>query len=1602
LEIRAKISLAVEQFKANASVVGGLWKGLTVDAQKHTQNVDKFINKSLNNRIQASRAGNAHDMAKLSEFERAAVASNRRIAKETMRAQAGAINNSAGYDAWIKKNLVKTPAQRVERAPLQVTDVTARKNAEREYTKWWASELNKRDQMNFWNSAKVQKQLTRNDQKMWRDNLRERSRAEMKEAFASFTYRQKYNAIYAAGVTKRAAGQFASQFSGSSLNAGREAKLAADALHKAHLNSEEFNKSLSRTRYALYDIGSKLLGFGTAIAAGLGQAIQQAAAFESAFTRVERTTGATGSELAGLRKSLIDLSTTMPVSFEQITAVATLGAQMGIASDSIDSFTQTVTKFSAITGVAVEEVAMSLGRLGQLLDVPASKFENLSAAITFVGVNAVATDREILVMSESISAAANQAGFAADEVIGLSGALASLKVRPEEARGVIVRLFREIDSSVSEGGTRLDDFAKTLNMTSEETAKLWGSDPSKFFTSFLTAAKAGGNLNEVITALGITNSRELNVIQRLANNTDVLATTMANAHEQYLLGTYASDAYGKVQDDLASKMTIFQSVLQELQASFGDAFMGPMKAFFDFIISVGKGLAAMPGPMKMLLGILAAMASGFLIFKGAMLLAVGGMLAMRLAMQTMGFSSVKSMASLSTLRTVMGSTGAMGAKAAVGIRILSFGLINQQRAALMAAAGTRILGNAMVWLQRAFLPLMIISTVVAAVASFIPAGDDAANSANKLGDAMIEAGGGAEELMKAIALDTQAMKDGEGYIGKMVVQFDKAAVAQEKLNIKTLAGAEMANATVEGLKNAELGQGELTDAKEIDTEATEKYNETIATTNDLLGKQEFALGANTAAFVANALAKYGENSDQNLYQQIAEDPEGMADMKKLGFNIADMIAAGMSEGTSATEYLQGFQDELGGLNTYLSDLGVAYGIAAGSHDFSEDVRSYGERAGWSAEKIDLMAKAVGKSGNMLEEVPDYFFEAAESIDAMKVSAEQLEASKGIQKQVLMDQGYSAEAAGDMVEGLSEQLKKYITAASAIPSSNAANISSFATFAKGIKETDGDLSMFTENGRTNMDNFRNFMTSSLEAAEKAGTGFAGGIDRIASGLSVLNSQGVDTSAAFSEFQTYMSTASTADGFTTLSSKIKEAGDPANLIGLIAAMKVTKDVTQEEVDAANALSLALQGSGYAASFLATYMSENTKKTTTAAKEMKTLSQYASEVGNLMKTSIDIKFSKTNGIIGLKNTMADINKNLKDAKANLRELNSSIEEKQTKKQQLGVDLALAEQFGDVAGANRIRGEMAALDAEIAQNQEDIAYNTGIATGSLDLNTQAGRDNVQTIQQLTTANAEYIQGLIDSGAPQSTVLTAIKNSKTAFENQLTAMGLSKTEIGKYSSAFSGFATIVKKAPKNVTIKANTNPAERALTDFIKLANSSKASVTLDVKPPTKEDRLKALKTEQTRLNTELKGYSNPANLTGTALGQYKIIKGQKDSVDALIKSGNYENGGLIQGFGGSRQDNIVIGASQNEFMMSAQSVNKYGVGFMNALNQQRVSVSGFGGGGFGGGNGSNQVVYLSARDRELLQAAANRPVILKTTNRTIAQSANDGNKELARRGSN
>jgi PIN domain nuclease of toxin-antitoxin system len=90
----------------------------------------------------------------------------------------------------------------------------------------------------------------------------------------------------------------------------------------------------------------------------------------------------------------------------------------------------------------------------------------------------------------------------------------------------------------------------------------------------------------------------------------------------------------------------------------------------------------------------------------------------------------------------------------------------------------------------------------------------------------------------------------------------------------------------------------------------------------------------------------------------------------------------------------------------------------------------------------------------------------------------------------------------------------------------------------------------------------------------------------------------------------------------------------------------------------------------------------------------------------------------------------------------------------------------------------------------------------------------------------------------------------------------------------------------------------------------------------------------------------------------------------------------------------------SNGEYVVKASAVGAYGVDFMNAINQQKVGRFSATTNSTAQSSGSS-VVYLSEQDRMLLKTAIDRPVTLYTTDKKIAESANAGNKELARRGS-
>lgn len=1083
MEIRAKIALEVAKFQANAKVVVSQFRAMGTGAERFQNNVDHYAKRSLDRTKQlgvermrdTSRTGDAilAREKKLADDRYSVImAGVQKAEKAKSKLELDAVRNTGGIRAGT--NLGRPlPVRDVSRQTSAMSKMSAKEQAA--YEKQLAKEFK---QLEKEKEAASRARLKRTVEltKVWEKNDRatlkaitdayrqaEKEKEAAKRARAAKereittallgwekNEQRRYNDWLKANTKQQAKDRLSAQKQQKNMKFRQEVEFV--------MNDADFNRRLASTRYALYDIGQRALAVGVAISGAMVAAVQSAIKFESAFTSVERTTQTTGKEALALKQAFIDMSTSIPVAFEEITKIATLGAQLGIAKEDVDDFTETVAKFGAITGISVEQVGLSFGRLSQLMDVPASQFENLSSAVAFAGVNSVATDAEILAMSESIAAVSNQAGIAAADTIGFAAALASLKVRPEEARGVLTRLFREFDLSVAQGGSKLDDLARVLGVTSEEAAKLWDQDASGFVQQFLKGAAATGQLNEVITALGITNSRELNVITRLANNMDVLTSSMADANSAFADGSYSSEAYGVVADDLASKITMMQNALAAAGAAFGEIAAGPIGILVDMLKNVAQGFANLNPFVKGVIAVTAALAAGIAFFVASLTFGIAALLALKLGMQNLKIEGINTSISLNTFRTILVSL-IPNAGAATGV---ISALTNSFRAATVGANGASVATRGfMAALGPIGLALTVISLAATAFGAFSAAADDA-------GQAMIDAAGGADAINNALAADNAEGATAE--YGKLTLSLDNLTDAQKAQREEEIATKKAALAADVEKKKALATTEDSKKAYEDAVAAQKAYNDEVDRGNTLLGSNTLLLGDNTKQLIVNALSKTDDKGNSFWTDLAKLDPKTKAALEAAGFDAGAMIEAGMKEEGGAQKYLEGI---IGNLDPSVN-INAINTLKEGAKDVDETTTAIQLNAQAALLQSDAMGEAGVAAGAFAGDMSD------------------------------------AEAAS---YDLNDALRETVSLLTSGPLAENKAADALNTFAAGAKNTGGELFGMGKAARENLSNFAAFMDAATEASIAAGEGTPGAIRRMIGGIEALQKAGVDTTDAF---------------------------------------------------------------------------------------------------------------------------------------------------------------------------------------------------------------------------------------------------------------------------------------------------------------------------------------------------------------------------------------------------------------------------------------------------------------------------------------------------------
>ena len=382
-------------------------------------------------------------------------------------------------------------------------------------------------------------------------------------------------------------------------------KNAANAAAAAYSVNQQHIRSLEGMRFAAQEVQRSLMlmtgGLAALSVATIGAAAKQERAFEDVARTAQVATDSGQMQL--LADSYRRVSTEIKTTFEELSQIGSLGAQMDIPTAELEDFSTAVAKFTSITGTTVDETTTAFGRLFNTFQqsgvehaMGADKYEVLASQIAELGAKSVSTEKEILVMAQSIAASAADAGMGQDAILAYSAALTSVGIKAEWARGSLQRIFGKMNSAVAQGGDGLEMIAQQLGMTADEAESLWRTSPDEFFNKMLTSINNASDAVErwqMLQAMGFTNTRDVQLLMRLSQNIGLVNKAFEDSAEAGSNTDFMNESVNRLSQTLIDTIARFRNSMANMMASFGEPFLAPIKMILNGLIELNNALATL-------------------------------------------------------------------------------------------------------------------------------------------------------------------------------------------------------------------------------------------------------------------------------------------------------------------------------------------------------------------------------------------------------------------------------------------------------------------------------------------------------------------------------------------------------------------------------------------------------------------------------------------------------------------------------------------------------------------------------------------------------------------------------------------------------------------------------------------------------------------------------------------------------------------------------------------------------------------------------------------------------------------------------------------------
>lgn len=351
---------------------------------------------------------------------------------------------------------------------------------------------------------------------------------------------------------------------------------------KSFLNASTI-KSAGMTLYSTLTPAITMLGW---------RAVTAAQDIDTAYRDMRKTVDGTETQFEELRQAAIDFSKTHVTSADQLLNIMAIGGELGIATESLQAFAETVSNLDVATNLNTEEAASSLGKLANITHMTADEYDNYADALVRLGNNGASTEDQIVDIATRIGSMGTIVGMTVPEILALSSSIASTGMKTEAAGTAIANTFSDIESAVANGGDSLSAFANVAGVSAEEFAASWESHPVEAFQMFINGLNRieadGGSAVSTLEEMGITGERQkqsiLGLMQTIGGLNDNLEMSQHAWDGQSDAWGAAGDAAREAQkkaEGFSGQLSILSNIGNDAMASLAEGATPLLAVFAD-------------------------------------------------------------------------------------------------------------------------------------------------------------------------------------------------------------------------------------------------------------------------------------------------------------------------------------------------------------------------------------------------------------------------------------------------------------------------------------------------------------------------------------------------------------------------------------------------------------------------------------------------------------------------------------------------------------------------------------------------------------------------------------------------------------------------------------------------------------------------------------------------------------------------------------------------------------------------------------------------------------------------------------------------------------